>query len=70
MAAFCLIGAHGDGTPEETLTPLVVWGPGVRKPEREHKLMNDRLSKGNVKHCIEKEHKLMNDRLSKGNVKE
>ena len=42
-------GAHGDGTPEETLTPLVVWGPGIRKPSIENVMMNNPLSKGTRK---------------------
>ena len=41
---FSTLGAHGDGTLEETLTPLIAWGPGVRKPERETKKFSDGLS--------------------------
>lgn len=32
VGAFSL-GSHGDGDPQNTETPIVVWGSGVRGPE-------------------------------------
>lgn len=26
----CILGSHGSGSVEETETPIVVWGPGIK----------------------------------------